>query len=163
MRLLVAFLCVGCLQPTAVYGAADKKTDVPALIKALKSTDPKKRSAAADDLGDLGAVSASETRDAVKPLIEVAKKDRDANVRKAAVTALGKIDPDPKQAVPALTAALKDKTAAVRLAAANALARMGTDAKDAAPDLEKAQNDKDRGVARAARLALRSVRGQTKK
>jgi HEAT repeat protein len=141
---------------------ADGKDEVPGLIKELKNKDAKKRASAIDELGHIGSISAADARPAVPPLYEVLKKDRDANVRKAAATALGKMDPDPKEAVPALQTALKDKSAAVRSAAATALAMMGPDARDALPDLEKLRQDKDRGVSRAAAMAVRAINGKRK-
>src|SRR5437763_9207500 len=98
---------------------ADKKEDVARLMKELKSKDAKTRISAADDLGHIGQVKKSYTEPAVPALIE-ALHDPDALVRKAAATALGKVDPDVKVAVPALTDVLKDKVPAVRQAAAGA-------------------------------------------
>src|SRR5262245_25562666 len=69
-----------------------KPKDVPKAIKVLKeSTSAKARSNAAEDLGELGAVHAPSVKDAVGPLIEAIAEDKDAGVRKAAATAVGKI------------------------------------------------------------------------
>src|SRR2546425_3508147 len=81
---------------------ADKKDDVARLMKELKSKDVKTRIAAADDLGHIGQIKKSYTEPAVPALID-ALHDADAGVRKAAANALGKVDPDVKLAVPALT------------------------------------------------------------
>src|ERR1700738_851064 len=106
MKLLSLLLCGGCL----LLIAADTKDEVKGLLKSLKSSTPQARASAAEELGHLGAIRASDVKAAVPGLIEVLKKDRDPKVRKAAAHALGRIDPDPGVAVPALTAALKDKT-----------------------------------------------------
>jgi len=92
-------------------------------MKDLKSASSKMRIDACKDLGHLGAISASNVKDAVPVFIDLVKKDKDAGVRRAAATALGESDPDPSTAVPALTDALKDKSNDVRIAAATALAR----------------------------------------
>ncbi len=159
--MLASLICI--LAFPALCGASDlKKEDVPRLIKSLKSTDAKVRISAAEDLGKIGAIKASDAKDALPALIDVLKKDADPNVRKAAATAMGRIDPDPKEAVPALVKALKDRAAVVRIAAAGALGQMGEAAQDAVPDLQQAQKDKDRGVMRAAGMALKSIRGSMK-
>src|SRR5262249_7279828 len=142
--------------------AEPKKDDVPALIKALKNKSPKVRISAAEDLGHIGAVKASDAKDAIPPLFDLMKKDKNADVRKAAVAALGKMDPDPTEAVPAFMDALKDKVPAVRAAAAGALGQLGPDAKDALSALREMQNDKDRNVSRAARMAIKSISGKKK-
>src|SRR5262249_55578361 len=142
--------------------AEPKKDDVPALLKALKSGNAKKRISAAEELGHIGAVRAADAKDAVPVMLEMLKDDGNAGVRKAVAAALGRIDPDPEKAVPVFISALKDKDAGVRAAVATSLGQMGADAKDAVPALKQAQNDKDRGVKRAASMALRSIQGKKK-
>jgi len=141
---------------------ADKKDDIARLMKELKSKDVKTRISAADDLGHIGQVKKSYTEPAVPALIE-ALRDPDAGVRKAAATAVGKIDPDVKVAVPALTDALKDKAPPVRQAAAGALGLIGPDAKDAIPALRETQKDSDRAVSRAAGMAIQRIMARGKK
>jgi HEAT repeats len=143
--------------------ADSKKDEVAGYIKDLKRGDAKTRATAAKELGNIGAVNAADTKDAVPLLIQRLKNDRDKGVKQAAATALGRIDPDPEQAVPALITALKDKNAAVRAAAATSLGQLGAEARDAVPALRTAQDDKDRGVSRAARMAIRTIQGQNKK
>jgi HEAT repeat protein len=153
----------GCLLGAMDAWAADtKKDEVPALVKELKNKNPKVRISAAEALGHIGAIRAADAKDAVPVLLDILKKDKDANVRKAAATALGQMDPDREQAVPGFIEALKDKSPAVRMAAAGALSILGEDARDAIPALKEAQNDKDRGVSRAARMALRSITSKKK-
>jgi HEAT repeat protein len=161
MRTLVVGLCL--LMGATGWAAGDTKDDVPTLLKSLKSSDAKKRTSAAEELGHIGSIRAADAKDAIPALYDVLKKDRSANVRKAAATALGKMDPDPKEAVPALTKVLKeDKSPAVRAAAAGALAMLGPDAKDALPALQDAQQEKDRTVSRAAGMAIRAIRDKKK-
>src|SRR5262245_60263931 len=105
---------------------ADKKEDVARLMKELKSKDAKTRIAAAEELGHIGQVKKSLTEPAVRELID-ALKDSDKDVRKAAATALGKVDPNVEMAVPPLIDALKDKAGPVRQAAASALGQIGPD------------------------------------
>ncbi len=161
-RVLVFGCCVAlyaAFLPPEVAG--QKKTDVPALIKALKSKDWKARVSAAEDIGDVGAVRASDTKEAVPILLEMVKKDKDVAVRAAAAKALGRIDPDPAEAVPVLTDALKDKAPSVRTAAADALGTLGEGAKGAVPALQElAKKDKDKGVSRSAKMALKSIRSK---
>src|SRR4051812_4900645 len=63
-----------------------------------------------------------ETPEAVKALID-ALKDKDADVRKNAVVALGRIGLQAKDAIPALTGVLKDESVDVRGAAVLTLGR----------------------------------------
>jgi vesicle coat complex subunit len=142
--------------------AEPPKDDVPALIKSLKSKDAKVRIAAADDIGRVGSIVASDVKEAIPRLLELLKSDKDDGVRKAAATALGKIDPDPKEAVPALEEALKDSKAAVRTAAATALGNLGEEAKDALPSLRDAQKDSNKTVSKAASRAIRSITNKKK-
>jgi HEAT repeat protein len=164
MKMLALGLSMaGLLFLVADATAADpKKEDVPKLLKNLKSRDAKVRIAAAKDLGLIGAIRAADAQEAVPVLFELLKKEKDVEVRKAYLDALGKMDPDPKEAVPAFKDALKDRSPAVRMAAAGALGRLGKDAEEAIPDLEKLQKDKDKNVIRAANMALRCIRDHKK-
>jgi HEAT repeat protein len=154
----LAFCVIYLTSSRGELATCQKQDDVKSLIKDLKSNNPKTRASAAEDLGHRGAVRAAEVKEAIPSIVEVLKKDRDANVRKAAATALGQVDPDPSTAVPALTAALRDKAPSVRIAAAGSLGMLGGEAKDAVPALQEAQKDKDRAVSRAASMALRTIR-----
>src|SRR5262245_33006356 len=118
---MVCLALVASLGLAAARADEVTKDDVPRLRKMLKGGAAKDRVAAADDLGKLGAVYAPDARPAAPDLIAVLKKDSDAKVREAVARALGRIDPDPKDAVPVLKEALKDKSAPVRRAAAGAL------------------------------------------
>ena len=63
---------------------------IPALIEALKDTDNDIRLSAAIGLGSFG----EQAKDAIPALQQAAQSDRDARVRKAAGTALARIDPN---------------------------------------------------------------------
>jgi HEAT repeat protein len=164
MKPLRLLLCLaGLLALVGHQGyAQSKKDDVAPLIKDLKNKDPKVRISAADELGHRGAVRAADVKDALPLLLGLVKRDKDAGVRKSAALAVGKVDPDPKDAVPVLIDALTDKSTAVRTAAATALGQFGSNAADAIPALTEAQKDKDRGLSRAAGMALRSIRDKKK-
>src|SRR5437899_1492890 len=124
LPMISAVACLFFMVATAAH-AEPKKEDVPELLKALKSGNAKKRISAADDLGHLGAIRADDAKEAVPVLLDTLKNDRTAGVRKAVATALGRMDPDPQEAVPVLSKALKDKDAGVRAAAATSLGQLG--------------------------------------
>src|SRR5690349_4532200 len=86
------------------------------LLTDLKSPEPEKRRAAADELGAL------RNREAV-PLLIAALADKEAVVREATAFALGQIT-DPRAVAP-LTKALIDKDAEVRASIAFALGMIG--------------------------------------
>ena len=163
MKPLLIALGLSCVCILTPARADSKNDDVASLMKDLKSGSAKTRTAAAKELGHIGAVNAANTRDAIPLLVNLLKKDRDSSVRQAAATALGRMDPDPEKAIPVFTEALKDKNAGVRIAAATSLGQLGAEAKEAIPALRQAQSDKDRGVSRAAGMAIRTIQGQTKK
>jgi HEAT repeat protein len=146
--------------------AASKEAEAKKYHELLKSaTDAKGKVLALDELGKLGLVSRDLTEKALPDMMK-ALKDKDATVRAAAAEAVGKCDPDPADAVPALVDLLKnDKSEAVKLAAAKGLGLMGEKAKDATDTLKDVQkaNDKKSKLAKAAQDALRSIGGQRKK
>ena len=107
MKALTILLCVSSLLLGVSRLRADAKPEqVPALIKVLKQGNAKARASAADDLGQIGAVHAADAKEALPILFGLLKTEGTASVRKSIVTALGKMDPDPKEAVPAFVAAL---------------------------------------------------------
>ncbi len=146
--------------------AATKEAEAKKYHEMLKTAkDVKGKVLALDELGKLGLLSRDLTEKAL-PDITKALKDKDAGVRVSAAEALGKCDPDPADAVPALLDLLKnDKEERVKLAAMNGLAFMGEKAKDAASDLKDVQkaNDKKSKLAKSAGDALKSINGQMKK
>jgi len=117
---------------------------LPALVAELKGG-PEQRKAAAEFLGDLGAVGVDSLTGALK--------DPDAGVRWSAAESLGRIGPAAKSAVPALTAALEDKE--IRSIVADALAGIGPDAKPAIPGLVQIiRNEKEPSLRHTAGVAL---------
>src|SRR5215510_2655829 len=74
-------------------------------------------------------VKAQEKADQINYLIKQLRS-QDASVRSSAASALWKIGPEAKEAVPALITALKDQDANVRISAASALGRIGPGAKE---------------------------------
>src|SRR5947209_1090056 len=101
LRLLMSFLLLGmiCLIAFVDDAFAD---DVPALLKELKSKKASVRVEAAREVGRLGAIRASDVKDAIPLLLGMIKKDQETSTRKAAIEALARIDPDPKETVPVL-------------------------------------------------------------
>src|SRR5262249_35897374 len=103
MRALSRIVLGGLVLLAGAPVAADvPKEDLPRILKDLKHGNAKARAQAAADAGHLGAVRASDAKDAVPLLLNLAKKDSDAAVRKAAAEALGNVGADPEEAVPVL-------------------------------------------------------------
>jgi HEAT repeat protein len=165
MRTLILMATVaGVLGLSTLEADAPKKIDVAKQISLLKEAKKAKdRAAAADELGRHGAIRARDVKDAIEPLMEALKGDRDAEVRRAAAKALGDISPDSKLVVPALTEALKDSSVAVKMQAALALGQYGAEARSALPSLrELAFDKKQKKLAQAARIAMKSIKGAKK-
>lgn len=156
----VLFLCV------AQEGlAADKEQDAKKYAADLKSgKDAKTKTTALNELGKLGQIQKSLV-DPAMPDILKALEDKDAGVRAAAAECLGKSDPDPDKAVPALVKMLnEDKDDTAKIGAAKGLAAMGTGAKSAAKDLQKVFKDADKKstLGKQAKIAFQSVNGRNK-
>jgi HEAT repeat protein len=136
-----------------------KKEDVPKYLLMLKSApDARDRALGAEMLGKRGEIQARDVKDAIDPLIEAMKKDKSADVRKAAAAALGNIGTQSDKVVPALMGALKDKSPQVNLAAVNALGQYGMDARPAVPALrEFAKSKKDKKIAQMVRQAIKRI------
>jgi len=82
--------------------------------------------------------------------------------RRAAAYALGKMGPEAKMAIPALTELLRDKDTEVRQAAAYALGAMGPEANTAIPALTELLKDEYEQVRKAAAEALKKIKGDKK-
>src|SRR5262245_31736835 len=82
--------------------------------------------------------------------LALAIKDKDEEVRKGAIKALGDLGPEGKKAVPTLTGYLKDPDTNVRKSAAQVLAKIGDAGKPAYPQLQELLKDPDDGVKEAA-------------
>jgi hypothetical protein len=117
------------------------KEDVAAWIKTLSSTSAKSdaRVKAADAIGKRGGKRAKDVEDAIDPLQKVAEKDKDQNVRKAAIAALGSIAPEDEITVPLLISIVKTDSSSkdLKVASIQALARFGTRAKPAMPAINE--------------------------
>lgn len=165
MRPLIAFSTfVAVLVITTTEAQIPKLEDVPKNIGILKnSNNAQERAQAADELGRRGAIRLTDVKEAFEPLRLAVQKDSDANVRRAAAAALGKIAPEAEKTVPVLTEALKDKSATVKMAAAAALGQFGEDAKSALPSLRELAKDKnDKKVSQAASIAIKAIAGKKK-
>jgi HEAT repeat protein len=162
VRILSAFVLLGMIGSTAVVVAARTDDDMTALLKELKSKNAGVRAAAAREVGRLGAIRASDAKEAIPLLLNIVKKDTESSTRKAAMEALARIDPDPKETVPVLLDALKDKNAAVRQAAAEALGQFPGQSQEIIPVLKETEKDKNKMVERAAKMSLKNLREQKK-
>jgi HEAT repeat protein len=163
-RSAVGVLAVGLFGLVLAGGleAAGKAEEAKKFTEQLKTTkDAKKKVEAIEELGKLGMIQRSLAEDAF-PDIKKALDDKEPMVRKAAAEAYGKLDPDPKEAVPKLTKMLKeDKEESVKVGAANGLAAMRSAAKEALPELRKIakdlKDDKKSKLGKAAQDASRSI------
>ncbi|HYT91622.1 MAG TPA: HEAT repeat domain-containing protein, partial [Gemmataceae bacterium] len=153
---------VGVLTLGTLEADVPKTIDVPKQIGVLKnSKSARERATAAEEIGRYGAIKASAVRDAIEPLENAAKNDPDADVRRAAIKALGDIAPDATKTVPLLMEALKDKSATVKLAAVGALGQYGPEARSALAALrELAANKTDKKFSMAAKAAIKSISGK---
>jgi HEAT repeat protein len=155
---IVAITLVTLVGLSRLGAQVPRKEDTPKNLALLKTaSNAKDRAFAAEQLGLRGQVRASDVKDAIDPLLEAVKADPSANVRKEAVTALGRIAPDPETTVPVLTDALKDKAPEVRMAAAPALAAFGNDARSALPALREMAASSDKKLSKAAKMAIKSI------
>lgn len=162
LRMLAALVLFGLVSSTAILHGAFADDDVTTLLKDLRSKNPGTRTSAAREVGRIGAIRAADAKEAVPVLLNMIKKDKDAAPRKAAIDALGRIDPDPKETVPVLLDALRDKDAGVRQAAATALGQFPSEAPDIIPVLRDTEKDKNKMVERAAKMSLKNLREQKK-
>ena len=167
-KLLSTVTAVGLLVAGTTVLAASKEEEVAKYVKDLKSGAAKTRATAAEEIGKIAQVKASYGKPALKPLLDVLA-DKDATVRRAAATALARLD-DPKETVPALAKLLKDdKNQQVRVAAAGGLGLMGAASKDAVPTLrEVAKEARDAGksaqpLAQACNQAIQQIMGRNRK
>ncbi len=162
LRILTAFCLLGMIGTAAIEGETETDDNLNSLLKELKSKSSTVRTSAAKEIGRLGAIRSSDVKEAVPLLLNMVKKDLDAAPRKAAIEALGRIDPDPKETVPVLLGALKDKSPTVREAAATALGQFPDESAEIIPVLRESEKDKNKMVERAAKMALRNLREQKK-
>jgi HEAT repeat protein len=153
-------LCVS--QEVFAQGKVSEAKKYTAELKGAK--DAKTKVTALTELGKLGAIMKGLTEDAMPDILK-AMEDKDATVRSAAAQCLGKCDPDPDKAVPALVKMLTDdKNEDAKIGAAKGLAAMGASAKAAADDLRKVIKDADKksALGKQANIALKSINGKAK-
>jgi HEAT repeat protein len=165
MRSLIAMATIaGVLGLASVDAQVIKKEEVPKYINILKTGGTAKaRAQAASNLGDRGAVRASDVEDAIDPLLNALKNDKEDIVRAASAKALGDIATEEDKCVDALTEALKDKAANVKMAAIFALGQFGSRAQSALTPLrEIAKNKDDKKMSQAANQAVKSIAGTKK-
>ncbi|MBI4612068.1 MAG: HEAT repeat domain-containing protein [Planctomycetes bacterium] len=115
----------------------------------LRDRDTAVRRRAVGLLGRLGAA-------AVPSLVD-ATKDREQDIKMAAIERLGQLGPDAKSAVSALTALVRDPDPQIKALAANALGEIGPDAKSALPALRELA--KDPSLKYSADEAIRKIQG----
>lgn len=131
-----AVLCLGLFVLsllTADFAAAQSKK-VAELIKGLSDKDAKGRISAADDIGDLATVKLADAKMAMPMLRNLLQRDPEPGVRKAALEALGKIEPESYVDM-LLDTFKKDKDQTVRLAVVAEIGKLRKDAKEALPIL----------------------------
>lgn len=166
-------VAASALFATAVYADIPKESDVPPLIKKLTNGNAKARAEAAKDLGEIGMVKAAYTKPAIPALLKAAKDDKDNNVRRAALIALGQVDPQPDQAMPVFIAGLKSNNDQVKIAAAEGVGHLGGNAKEALVELRKIREenskldkkvqDKKRPLMRAVNEAIQQIQQNSRK
>lgn len=117
LALALIGLC-GCGRPVATLAGGKP---VGYWLDALHGPDARLRKTAVSKLGNVGP-----TDPAVVPALTAALKDRDAAVRREAITALMKCGADAREAIPVLTDLQQhDRDAQVRRYAAKALEAIG--------------------------------------
>lgn len=161
-RALALTLALGLFAATAPAGPNPK--EAAKYVKDLKtSKDAKVRATALTEIGKIGQIQKALVEDALPDVVK-ALADKETAVRAAAAKAYGMLDPEPKEAVPALLKLLKeDKAAEVKVAAVEGLGMMGPSAKEATKELRevvRSKKDKDNRptpLARAAQNSLRQI------
>jgi HEAT repeat protein len=178
LALLAALVAAGA----AAAGPGKKEADR-AIADLRTATDAKTRAAALAEIGRLGQVETALVASAADDVVRCLT-DKDPAVRAAAADAYGLIDPDPKEAVPALLKLFADdkETMAVRTAAARGLGAIGPGAAAARDELETVRKEltrklrdakpttpaermavgQQRGLAQAAGNALTRIAGKKK-
>jgi HEAT repeat protein len=147
MRTLIAIGLACVLLGSGITATTAPNKKVQNLINDLKSRDPKNRIFAAEELGSMAEVRLADVKPAIPALLG-ALKDRDPAVRKAVIATLGKVEPDPREVVPAyIDLVRRDRDATVVQAAVTALGQIGPPAKAAIPvlkELQKAIKDREK-------------------
>lgn len=137
----LASLCIGILSAAVVLADIPKESDVPPLLKKLKSGNAKARADAAKELGEIGMVKSAYTKQAIPALLKAAKEDKDPAARRAALIALGQVEPEPEEAMPVFIEGLKNKNDQIKMAAAEGVSHLGSQAKEALVELRKIREE----------------------
>ncbi len=160
--LTLGFFLLGGI--TLLAAPTRQEADAAKYSAMLKSTSKAgDKVSALTELGRLGQVSASLTKNAV-PDIMKALDDKDAKVRAQAAHTIGLVDPENKsEVVSKLTKMLKEeKDEPVKEGAAMGLGAMGADAKDAVGALREAQAKAGKKGSRAFQNAIMAITGKKK-
>lgn len=135
-----AVLCLGCLLliaglfPPLAEAQSAKTKDL--MKGVLNDKSPKDRVVAAEELGNLGAIKLSEALATLPALHAALQKDVDPAVRKAALDAIVKIQPE-KSLELLIDTFKKDKEPVIRLGIIATFGQLGIQAKDAVPVLHE--------------------------
>jgi HEAT repeat protein len=134
--------------------APDNGQVLSTLIETLAATDapPAVREEVARVLGLLGDKAAPAI-----PVLAVALKDKNRDLRRAAAAALDQVGPEARVALPVLRQALKDEDRAVRCLAIHTVGGLGKDGAEAVPELMECARDNSQEVRLAAIRALGSI------
>lgn len=149
MRTVIAgsLLLVSVALVIAGGASTPRKEDMPKYIKTITtaSASAAAKREAAEMIGKRGQINLLDVQTAIDPLRKLAKEDKDEGVRKAVVTALGAIGPEPETTVPVLIDVLKnDKSQQVKFATVAALGRYGPKASSALPGIRDFAKDLDK-------------------
>jgi hypothetical protein len=144
---------------TLLAAPTKEERDAEKYSKMLKNAkDGKEKISALKELGRLGQIQVSLTKDAV-PYIMKVLDDKDDKVRAEAAHTLGKIDVEQKkELVMKFTKMLKDEkeTDVVKHGIADGLAAMGSDAMEAVPALRELEAKAKKGD-RTYRTAIQAI------
>jgi HEAT repeat protein len=134
--------------------APDNAQVLSTLTETLAATGapPEVREEVARVLGQLGEKAAPAI-----PVLAVALKDKNRDLRRAAAAALDQVGPEARVALPVLRQALKDEDRAVRCLAIHAVGGLGKDGALAVPELMECVRDNSQEVRLAAIRALGSI------
>lgn len=149
---------------TLLAAPTKEEVEVVKYAKVLKSGgSTKEKVTALKELGRLGHISTSLTRNIVPDIVS-ALDDKDAKVRAEAAHTVGLIDPAKKSEIVAkLVKMLKEeKDESVKQGAAMGLGAMGPDAKDAIMALREAQQNATKNDAKTFQAALMQITGKKK-
>lgn len=132
--------------------AAETK-DLYSILFKMMYTSPTERAAIALALGKIGKPS-------VEPLVNFLNGQKDPELRRFALEALGHAGPAAKDAANDIVTALKDQSPVVRTAGVDALGKIGKEAKGAIPVLKfVARADKDNNVRIRTAMAMAHIDG----